>query len=141
MKLSDRIYDILESIQYGSLYMIAAFIGGVGLDILFPVFDNKKPINTVILETIAQCLSLIVLVYILRVIIGNIPFIFPIHHNSGFTPYMTYEYEGEMMMGFVFLGVQLNLIRKIDKIAKALYLEEKKVIENGFFPLKKEKRV
>jgi len=140
MKLSDRIYDILESVQYGSLYMITAFLGGVGLDFLFPHFDDKKPLNYIVLETVAQCLSLIVLVYILRVCIGGIPFLFPIHRNSDFTPYMTNEYEGEIMMGFIFLGVQLNLIRKINKIASSLYeffYKEKREIENGFFQPKK----
>jgi hypothetical protein len=140
MKLSDRMYDILESVQYGSLYMVAAFIGGVGLDFAFPVFDNKKVINTVILETIAQCLSLIVLVYIVRTGVRSIPFLFPVTKNSGFTPYMTNEYEGEMMMGLIFLGVQFNLIQKIDKIARAMYeffYKEERVIQNGIFSPKK----
>jgi hypothetical protein len=134
MKLSDRMYDILESLQYGSLYMIAAFIGGVGLDFAFPVFDDNKEINMVILETVAQCLSLIILVYIVRTGVRSIPFLFPILKNSGFTPYMTNEYEGEMMMGLIFLGVQFNLIQKIDKIARALYelfYEEERIIQNG----------
>ena len=47
---------------------------------------------------------------------------------------MTNEYEGEMMMGLIFLGVQFNLIQKIDKIARALYelfYEEERIIQNG----------
>jgi len=140
MKLSHRMYDILESVQYGSLYMITAFIGGVGLDFAFPVFDDNKTINMVILETVAQCLSLIILVYIVRTGVRNIPFMFPIPQNSSFTPYMTNEYEGEMMMGLIFLGVQFNLIHKIDKIARSMYeffYEEERVVENGNFLRKK----
>jgi hypothetical protein len=31
------------------------------------------------------------------------------------------EYSGEMMMGFVFLGSQLNLINKLDLLSKRFY--------------------
>ena len=56
---------------------------------------------------------------------------------------MTNEYEGEMMMGLIFLGVQFNLIHKIDKIARALYeyfYEEERVIKDGVSPLKRNKK-
>jgi hypothetical protein len=116
-----RIYHILESLQYGILYMIAAFIGGVGLDSLFPKFKKETPILQLFYEIALQCLLLILVVYYIRYNIKHIPFIFPIHKGSGFIPYTTPEYNGEMMMGLIFLGSQLQLIRKIDLFSQKLY--------------------
>lgn len=122
MKLSSRALDIAESLQYGFLYMGAAFVGGVGLDFMFPRYSEETPTRTIILEVIAQCLSLVVLVYFIRSVIGRVPFLFHVPKGSSFTPYMTHEYEGEMMMGLIFLGVQLNLVYKLDKLARELYM-------------------
>lgn len=115
-------YNILESVQYGVLYMLAAFIGGVGLDYLFPVYDPKKKLGAVVREVTAQCLLLILLVYFIRMNVKSVPLLFSLKGAPrGYKPYSTAEFNGEMMMGFVFLGCQLNLINKIDLIADKLY--------------------
>jgi hypothetical protein len=102
--------------------MLAAFIGGVGLDYLFPVYDPKKALGPVVREVTAQCLLLILLVYFIRMNVKSVPLLFSLKGAPrGYKPYSTAEFNGEMMMGFVFLGCQLNLINKIDLIADKLY--------------------
>jgi hypothetical protein len=114
-------YHILESIQYGLLYMIAAFIGGVSLDFAFPHYTEDIETYELVRQTAYQCLLLILVVYFTRYIIKKIPILFPIKAGSSFVPYTTPEFNGEMMMGLIFLGSQLNLIQKIDLISKRLY--------------------
>ena len=121
MRTSVRIYHILESIQYGLLYMIAAFIGGVSLDFTFPHFTEDIDTYELVRQTAFQCLLLVLVVYLTRYIIKKIPILFPIKAGSSFVPYTTPEFNGEMMMGLIFLGSQLNLIQKIDLISKRLY--------------------
>jgi hypothetical protein len=121
MKFETRIYHILESVQYGVLYLLAAFAGGVSLDFSFPHFDNKKPVDVIFRETFLQCILLILMAYFVRFCVKKVPILFPIHAVSKYVPYTTPEFNGEMMMGFVFLGSQLNLIQKIDFLAEKLY--------------------
>ena len=122
MKLHARFYHILESIQYGILYLLAAFAGGVSLDFTFPHFDDAKPTGVIFYESSFQCILLVLVVYIVRFIVKCVPILFPIAKGTGYIPYRTAEFNGEMMMGFVFLGSQLNLIRKIDELASRLYV-------------------
>lgn len=122
MKPHARFYHILESVQYGILYLLAAFAGGVSLDFSFPHFDDAKPTGVIFYEASLQCILLVLVVYLVRLCVKRVPILFPIASSSGYIPYRTAEFNGEMMMGFVFLGSQLNLIRKIDELASRLYV-------------------
>ena len=102
--------------------MILAFLGGVGLDFVFPPFTEKIKTKELVLEVTGQCLSLIIVVYIIRYWIQSIPLLFPVSSGSGYKPYTSAEFNGEMMMGLVFLSSQLNLLYKIDLISKRLYV-------------------
>jgi hypothetical protein len=133
MKRNGHFYHILESIQYGLFYMILAFLGGVGLDFLFPPYTEKIETSRLFLEVTGQCLSLIVVVYVIRYWIQSIPLLFPVSSGTGYKPYSSAEFNGEMMMGMVFISSQLNLIYKIDLISKRLYaffFEEERAIES-----------
>ncbi len=101
--------------------MIAAFIGGVSLDFVFPHFTEEIETWELVRQTAYQCLLLILVVYFTRYVIKKIPILFPVKAGSSFVPYTTPEFNGEMMMGLIFLGSQLNLIQKIDLISKRLY--------------------
>lgn len=126
-----RFYHALEAIQYGFLYIFAAFLGGVGLDYIFPAYKKDEPTEKLVREIILQCLLLIVLVYCIRIIVKQVPILFPYTGRDGYVPYKSAEYSGEMMMGLIFLSSQLNLIAKIDDVSKRIYKalmkEERKV--------------
>jgi hypothetical protein len=127
-----RIYGMLESIQYSILYLFAAFVGGVSLDFLFPHYDSEKPTEVILRETLLQCIFLVLIVIIIRHFVKQVPLVFPV--PSGYKPYKVPEFNGEMMMGFVFLGCQINLIQKIDLLATKLYnqiFEEDRKIKDG----------
>jgi hypothetical protein len=133
MKRNGHLYQVLESIQYGIFYMVLAFLGGVGLDFVFPPFSDKTDTDILFLEVTGQCLSLIIVVYVIRYWIQSIPLLFPVRSGSGYIPYSSAEFNGEMMMGMVFISSQLNLLYKIDLISKRLYaffFEEERAIES-----------
>ena len=132
MKLNPHLYSALESLQYGILYLAAAFVGGVSLDFLFPHYDVEKPTEEIAREVILQCLLLVLLVIFIRYCIKQVPILFK--PSANYIPYRVPEFNGEMMMGFVFLGCQINLIQKIDLLATKLYnqiFEEDRKIKDG----------
>jgi hypothetical protein len=133
MKGSAGFYHILESIQYGLLYLVAAFIAGVGLDFAFPVYNEKKPTNEVFKEVMFQCLALVVAVVLVRFCVRSVPILFPVR-GSVYKPYHTPEFNGEMMMSFVFIASQLNLINKVNLLASRLYTvffkDERRIIDD-----------
>lgn len=125
------LYSVLELVQYGAIYFFAALGAGVALDTLFPKFESKKQTEQIITEVVLQCLALVVLVFFIRMYVTRIPILFVATKGSNYVPYATTEYGGEMMMGLVFLGSQMNLVRKIDELSgrfyKALYNRERQV--------------
>jgi hypothetical protein len=129
-----HIYSILEALQYGTLYCLAAFAGGVGLDFTFPRYKKDTPTRELLREAVLQSLSLIVVVFFIRLIIQRVPILFPVPPRAGgYKPYETTEFNGEMMMGLVFLSSQVNLLAKIDELSKRLYkyyYDEEKMVEH-----------
>ena len=117
----NHIYSVLEAVQYGALYLFAAFAAGVTLDTFFPHFDDKTSTAQMLGEVVGQCLALIIVVFYVRVYIHKIPILFPVIGGKHYVPYETTEFDGEMMMGLIFLGCQLNLVKKIDALSSRLY--------------------
>ena len=67
---------ILESIQYGLLYMIAAFIGGVGLDFSFAPYTEDIQTKELFRQISLQCILLIIIVYCTRALVKQVPILF-----------------------------------------------------------------
>lgn len=123
-----RVMELFESLQYGLGYLVLSFLAGISLDYAFPRYDELKNKWTVLGEIIAQCLSLIILVYYVRKIVKIMPFLFVIQWNlygdgkvPSYKAYETTEYGGELMIAIVLIGTQLNLIKKIDLVSRYLY--------------------
>jgi hypothetical protein len=114
-----RIIELLESVQYGLGYLFVGFFMGVGTDMVFPVFDPKKDTFTVFLEVILQCITLVIVVFYCRKIVKLMPFLFAF--NSKYRVHESDEYQGEIMIAVVLIGVQINLIKKLDLLSKNLY--------------------
>jgi hypothetical protein len=122
--------NIPETAEFWDLFF--AFLGGVGLDYIFPPFTEKIKTWELFREIMGQSLLLILTVFGIRYVVKGIPIAFPYPSGRNYVPYQTAEFNGEMMMGFVFLGSQLNLIRKIDLLADRLYrlyFKEEKIIK------------
>ena len=123
-----RIMELLESFQYGIGYILICFFLGVSLDFLFPKFDEETDSTQLFLEVSLQCLALIVFVFYGRKLIKVMPFLFniyrPLFGGKSVPKYRAYEsteYEGEVVIGFVLVATQTNLLKKIDKLSRNLY--------------------
>jgi len=123
-----RVMELFESLQYGLGYLILSFLSGISLDYAFPRYDENKNKWTVLGEVIAQCLTLIIVVYYVRKIVKIMPFLFVIQWDLDgdgkvpmYKPYEASEYGGELMIAIVLIGTQLNLIKKIDLVSRYLY--------------------
>jgi hypothetical protein len=133
-----RVMELLESIQYGVLYLISGFATGVALDYSFPPYVEQVRTSTLFIEVALQCLFLIILTYYLRKVVKIVPFLFMIgptgKARSTYKPYEVEEYGGEIMIAIVFLGAQFNLIKKLDLLSRRfyswLYDEEKAIGES-----------
>ncbi len=123
-----RLMEILESFQYGIGYILICFFLGVGLDFMFPKFDETKDSLNLFLEVAAQCLALVLFVFYGRKLVKVMPFMFYFNQmlfgGKGVPKYRAYEsteYEGEVVIGFVLVATQTNLLKKIDLISRKLY--------------------
>lgn len=130
-----RIMELLESMQYGLLYLFVSFAIGVTLDFSFPSFNEDTPTRTLFLEVIVQCFLLILLTFYIRKLVKIVPFLFMLDFSGTgkqlYKPYGAAEYGGETIIAIIFLGTQFNLIKKLDLLArrfyKWLYDEEKSI--------------
>ena len=133
-----RVMELLESIQYGVLYLVTGFALGVTLDYSFPNYNEQTKTSVLFAEVALQCLLLIVLTFYLRKIVKIVPFLFVIDFagsgKTSYRPYEAAEYGGEVIIALVLLGAQFNLIKKLDLLSRRfyswLYSEEKAVGES-----------
>lgn len=133
-----RVMELLESIQYGVLYLLVGFGAGVTLDYSFPNFNEQTKTSVLFAEVALQCLLLIVSVFYIRKIVKIVPFLFVIDFSgqgkTHYRPYEAAEYSGEVIIAIVFLGAQFNLLKKLDLLSRRfyswLYGEEKAIGES-----------
>lgn len=116
-----RIMQLLETFQYGILYILASFIVGTTLDYSFPHYEETKNVWKVFGEVVGQCLLLVLGVFYSRKLVKIVPFLFVINGNNKYRPYEIPEYGGEIMISMVLIGTQLNLLKKIDLLSRKLY--------------------
>ncbi len=123
-----RIMEILESFQYGIGYIFVCFFLGVAMDFMFPKFDENKDSAHLFMEVALQCLALVLFVFYGRKLVKVMPFMFffnqALFGGKSVPKYRAYEsteYEGEVVIGFVLVATQTNLLKKIDLISRRLY--------------------
>lgn len=130
-----RAMQILESIQYGFSYLLVGFVGGTILDYSFPEFTEEKKPLVVFIEVILQSLLLAIMTFYLKKLVKLTPFLFYIHSSPKvYHPYLTTEYDGEVMIAMGLLGVQFNLVKKMDFLSRKLYAwiyDEERKVENS----------
>ena len=117
-----RFMELIESVQYG-----IGFLAGTALDYSFPNHDENTPVKTVFIETILQCILLIILVFYVRKLVKIMPSLFDIHYGiskKGMSKYKAYsvsEYSGELMISLAVIGAQFHLIKKLDFLSRKFY--------------------
>lgn len=117
-----RINQILELIQYSTTYSISTIILGLGMNITFPAYNDSISTWRLFGEIIVELIVLTIAVFYIRKLNQLIPFLF--HVNDGvsqvYKPYSTTEYQGEIALSIIFVGVQFRLVRKLALFAKRL---------------------
>jgi hypothetical protein len=115
-----RLYEVLSIIQYSAIYGVTCFYLGIGIESLFPDANENTVTWKLVLEVLFQCILLTVSFFFIRKLVKSIPAIptfFTNRGELGFAPYRVTEYDGEFMLGVIFVGVQLNLLSKISILA------------------------
>ena len=113
-----RALKLLEIIQYAVLYVFVALGFGIAIDKLFPVPDDNKSTSYLLLEIFGQCILSAIAVFYMRKIVKLFPFIF--EHIAGYKAHTVEEYNGEIIIALIFVGVQDNLIKKLDMLRKKI---------------------
>ncbi len=116
-----RVNQILELTQYSITYSISTIILGLIMNITFPAYDNKITTWRLFGEIIIELAVLTIAVFYIRKLNQLIPFMFHISNGtSSYKPYMTTEYQGEIALSIIFVGVQFRLVRKLALFAQRL---------------------
>lgn len=129
-----RLVNILGSIQYGLLYAIVFFFAGIAIESVFPKYSPTAAFRTLALQVLLQCIVLTIVIFYARKFIESIPGLMTFFPNKvdeqklidhGLVPYSLDEYKGETMMSIILIGVSVNLLKKIERLAE---LGEKKFL-------------
>ena len=113
-----RISKLLELIQYTVLYSILTIPLSILVENVFPAEDKYKSSLLIFVEIVVQMVILTILVFYIQKIVKLIPFMFPLTKN--YKPHQSFEYNGEITIGFIFIGTQLNIMDKIDILTERM---------------------
>jgi hypothetical protein len=121
-----RLFQLLGIFQYTILYGLVCFYLGSTLESFFPDADEAKSSWTIAVEVLGQCFILAVSLFYIRIFIKAVPAIptFFLHRRTrghgdlSTASYRFSEYQGELIVAIIFIGVQLNLLTKISILAK-----------------------
>ena len=122
-----RISRLLETIEYGSLYAIITFFVGAFLDAafqnLYPGEKKCEPLKnagefwrTFTIVMMQGIVAALLVIYI-RKTAQLMPFIFDVCPKGKYAAHEhVKEYEGEILIGIIFVGVQANMVRQLVRV-------------------------
>ncbi len=114
-----RANQLLEVLQYGAIYCITAFVASSVLNLVFTPYSETVSTGRLALEVVWELLLNVVVIYYLRLFVRSIPLMLHIG-GTPFEPYTTTEFNGEIAIGIIFIGVQFRLIKKLDLLSRRL---------------------
>ena len=115
---------IVETIQYSLLYSVIGTPFAYYNNKIFPIKDEKKGYNIMLLEIILHVISLSVLFLLLKFIVQQFPFILKPFTEGYYIPYSSEEYAASVSAYILFFYLQVNLTDKITLIGEKLYKGE-----------------
>lgn len=120
---SIRLNEILEISQYSFIYFLAAFVVGGAMNLIFPEFSEYTPTGQLAFEVMGELMVITIAIFYLRKFAKIVPFLFQVRipGTKEYIPYKTTEYQGEIALSIIFVGLQFRLIKKIDLLASRLY--------------------
>ena len=108
----NRLYEILAMIQYTIMYIILSMIFAHLIDVIFfdPYIDiSDKKLSTLFVDVVLQIILCVIAVFYIRKIVRIFPFLL----NS---KYKIPNYNDEIVISFIFIASQQNLLKKINYI-------------------------
>lgn len=114
-----RMNELLEIVQYGTVYCITAFVASSGLNLLFTPYSEKVSTGRLAAEVIWELLLNVITIYYLRLLVRSVPALHLVGARND--AYKTTEFNGEIAISIIFIGVQFRLIKKLDLLANRLY--------------------
>ena len=111
---SVRMMKLLELTQFSFLYLVVSLLTGIYLNKLFADADKKQTSSKIFAELIGQSILIVLAVFYIRKIVK----IFPVLHIGKYQPYTTTEYEGEIMIGLIFVATQTKILDKVNILNK-----------------------
>lgn len=117
-----RINQLLELSQYSITYTISTILLGLTMNITFPAYDDKISTWRLFGEILTELVVLTIAVFYIRKLNQLIPFLFHVDNGgiNSYKPYSTTEYQGEIALSIIFVGVQFRLVRKLALFAQRL---------------------
>ncbi len=125
-----RINEIFETIQYTILYGIVTFYVGTWTNAAFPAFDKTKSTVELMLEVMGETIFLAVCVFYIRKFVKAVPFLFYVPGKRTYNPYLSSEFNGEIVVSVIFITLQTNLVKKLEELSKRIVGEHQS--EDGF---------
>ena len=120
---SIRANELAELGQYAVIYTLLSIIVSGALNLLFRPYDEGISTRLLAWEVIMEVLIIVIVVFYMRKLIKTVPFLLHIHWPGAakYVPYMSTEFNGEIAIGIIFIGMQFRLIKKLDLLSRRLY--------------------
>jgi hypothetical protein len=115
-----RINELLELVQYTVIYAVTCFFTGLGINSLFPEYDENKPTGYLIAEILGELSAVIIAIFYIRKINKLIPFFLLAGNSKSYIPYQTTEYNGEITISLIFVAMQFRLLKKIGLLGQRM---------------------
>jgi hypothetical protein len=72
------------------------------------------------LEVLGETIFLAVCVFYIRKFVKAVPFLFYIPGKHTYHPYLSSEFNGEIVVSVIFITLQTNLIKKLEELSKRI---------------------
>lgn len=118
-----RANELLELGQYAAMYAIVSVIVSGSLNLVFPAYTEGIGTGKLALEIFYEIVIITIVVFYIRKLIKTVPFLFHVSWPgaSKYVPYQSTEFDGEIAIGIIFIGMQFRLIKKLDLLSRRLY--------------------
>ena len=115
-----RINELFELVQYTVIYAVTCFFAGLGINSVFPEYNENTPTLNLILEILGELCAVVIVIFYVRKINKLIPFILLVGDTKGYIPYQTTEFSGEVSISLIFVAMQFRLIKKIGLLGQRM---------------------
>lgn len=115
-----RINELFETVQYTIIYAVTSFFAGLGINSMFPEYNEKTPTLNLVLEILGELCAVIIAIFYIRKINKLVPFFLLFANTKSYIPYQTTEYNGEITISLVFVAMQFRLLKKIGLLGERI---------------------